>query len=67
MALGAGVAANLYLGAGPQPFTVTDAQGAATFNFRVTGIPVPGQLGGVKPDLTFSPQNLSGHTRHDHR
>lgn len=59
-ALALGAAGNLYLGAGPKPITVTDAQGAATFNFRVTGIPVPGQVGGVKPNLTFDARHLAG-------
>lgn len=57
--LGVGaVGLNAYLGAGPRPITVTDASGAATFNFRVTGIPVPGQLGLVHPQLSFDPQHL---------
>lgn len=60
LALGAaGVTANAYLGRGPTPITVTDASGGATFNFRVTGIPVPGKIDGVTPHLTFSPEDLS--------
>ena len=48
-----------YLGRGPAPIVVTDTSGAATFNFRVTGIPVPGKIEGVTPHLTFSPLNLT--------
>ncbi|WP_420597457.1 YceI family protein [Deinococcus sp.] len=48
-----------YLGSGPAPIVVTNTSGAATFNFRVTGIPVPGKIEGVKPNLTFSPNNLA--------
>ncbi|WP_161882710.1 YceI family protein [Deinococcus alpinitundrae] len=55
----AGYAALTYLGRGPAPIVVTDTSGAATFNFRVTGIPVPGKIEGIKPDLTFSPGNLA--------
>ncbi|WP_309570114.1 YceI family protein [Deinococcus sp.] len=58
----AAIGLNAYLGAGPQPITVTDASGAATFNFRVTGIPVPGQLGEVHPQLTFDPRHLGATT-----
>ena len=58
----AGYATLTYLGRGPAPIVVTDTSGAATFNFRVTGIPVPGKIEGVKPDLTFSPGNLAATT-----
>jgi len=58
----AGYATLGYLGRGPAPIVVTDTSGAATFNFRVTGIPVPGKIEGVKPDLTFSPGNLAATT-----
>ena len=54
----AGVALNGYLGRGPGPATVTSTSGAATFNFRVTGIPVPGKIEGVTPQLTFDPRHL---------
>lgn len=60
LALGAlGVGTTAYLGRGPAPITVTDASGGATFNFRVTGIPVPGKIEGVTPQLTFTPQDLT--------
>lgn len=60
LTLGAlGLGANAYLGRGPAPITVTDTSGGATFNFRVTGIPVPGRVLGVTPRLTFSPNDLS--------
>ncbi|PNY79740.1 YceI family protein [Deinococcus koreensis] len=59
VSLGAALGLSAYLGAGPQPITVTDASGAATFNFRVTGIPVPGQLGQVQPRVTFDPRDLT--------
>ena len=51
-----------YLGRGPAPITVTNTSGAASFNFRVTGIPVPGKIEGVTPHLTFSPDHLSAAT-----
>ncbi|MGY2896609.1 YceI family protein [Deinococcus sp. UYEF24] len=57
-----GVGLNSYLGRGPAPITVTDTSGAATFNFRVTGIPVPGKIEGVTPHLTFSPTSLGATT-----
>ncbi|ULH17224.1 YceI family protein (plasmid) [Deinococcus sp. KNUC1210] len=55
----AGIGTLNYLGRGPSPIEVTNTSGAATFNFRVTGIPVPGKIEGVTPHLTFSPSNLS--------
>ncbi|BDP43836.1 hypothetical protein DAETH_38050 (plasmid) [Deinococcus aetherius] len=55
---GLGFGAQTYLGHGPAPITVTDTSGGATFNFRVTGIPVPGKIQGVTPKLTFSPSDL---------
>ncbi|MFB9991626.1 YceI family protein [Deinococcus oregonensis] len=51
--------AQSYLGRGPAPIVVTNTSGAASFNFRVTGIPVPGKIEGVTPQLTFSPSNLN--------
>lgn len=54
-----GLGARAYLGRGPAPITVTDASGGATFNFRVTGIPVPGKIEGLVPRLTFSPTDLA--------
>ena len=48
-----------YLGRGPAPIVVTNTSGAATFNFRVKGIPVPGKIEGVTPHLSFSPANLT--------
>ena len=42
----------------PAPIVVTNTSGAASFNFRVMGIPVPGKIEGVKPSLSFSPDNL---------
>jgi polyisoprenoid-binding protein YceI len=63
LGLGAlGVGLNSYLGRGPAPITVTDTSGAATFNFRVTGIPVPGKIEGVTPHLTFTPTALGATT-----
>lgn len=54
-----GLATRAYLGQGPGPVTVSDTSGGATFNFRVTGIPVPGKIQGVTPHLTFRPNDLS--------
>lgn len=60
LVLGAlGLGTNAYLGRGAGPITVTDTSGGATFNFRVTGIPVPGRVVGVTPKLTFSPNDLT--------
>ena len=54
----AGMGLNSFLGRGPAEVTVTDTSGAASFNFRVTGIPVPGKIEGVTPKLTFSVDRL---------
>ncbi|WP_425145000.1 YceI family protein [Deinococcus sp.] len=60
LALVAGaVGVQSYLGRGPAPTLVTNTSGAATFNFRVTGIPVPGKIEGVRPHLSFSPSDLN--------
>ncbi|THF67869.1 YceI family protein [Deinococcus sp. Arct2-2] len=55
----AALGAQSYLGRGPAPIAVTNTSGAASFNFRVTGIPVPGKIEGVTPKLTFSPNDLN--------
>lgn len=38
---------------------VTSTSGVAHFNFRVTGIPVPGTVAGVKADVAFRPKDLT--------
>lgn len=40
------------------PVQVTSTSGVAQFNFRVTGIPVPGTVGGVQADVAFRPDDL---------
>ena len=42
----------------PQQVAVTDTSGVAHFNFRVTGIPVPGVVSGVKVQATWNPNAL---------
>lgn len=41
------------------PAAVTSTSGVARFNFRVTGIPVPGTVAGVKADVAFRPNDLT--------
>jgi len=63
VALGAAV-----LGAGavyvfstqPPQVAVTDNSGVANFNFRVTGIPVPGVVSGIKVQAAWNPNALEG-------
>ena len=42
----------------PQQVAVSDASGVANFNFRVTGIPVPGVVPGVKVKANWNPASL---------
>ncbi|GGS40894.1 YceI family protein [Deinococcus knuensis] len=40
--------------------TYRAADGTATFNYRVTVVPVPGTMTGVTANVTLDPQNLAG-------
>jgi len=42
----------------PQQIAVSDTSGVANFNFRVTGIPVPGLVPGVKVKANWNPAAL---------
>jgi len=55
-ALGAG--AVYVFSSQPQQVAVTDASGVAHFNFRVTGIPVPGIVSGVGVQASWNPNAL---------
>jgi polyisoprenoid-binding protein YceI len=42
----------------PAPIAVSDQSGTAQFNFRVTGIPVPGVVPGVQVQASWNPTDL---------
>ncbi len=44
----------------PVQVAVTDTAGVANFNFRVTGIPVPGVVSGVQVKAAWNPNALEG-------
>ena len=44
---------------------VTSTSGAATINFRVTGMPVPGKIEGVTPKSHLFAAKSGGHARRD--
>lgn len=56
---GAAVGTVWVLRASPPPAVVTGTSGAAHFNFRVTGIPVPGTVPGVRARASFRPDDLT--------
>jgi polyisoprenoid-binding protein YceI len=56
-ALGSG--AVYVLSTQPRPVAVSDGSGVAQFNFRVTGIPVPGVVPGVKVQASWIPRALA--------
>lgn len=58
--LAAGVYAWRVFHTTPPAVAVTDAAGVAQFNFRVTGIPVPGVVSGVRAKVLLDPQALAG-------
>ena len=57
--LGAGLYARRVFTTAPAPVAVTDAGGVAQFNFRVTGIPVPGVVSGLKAQVNLAPDDLA--------
>lgn len=64
LALAVGLAVALYarhvFQTVPPAVAVTDTAGVAQFNFRVTGIPVPGVVPGLRAKVLLDPQALAG-------
>jgi polyisoprenoid-binding protein YceI len=62
VALAGGIFAYRVFNTAPTPVAVTETSGVAQFNFRVTGIPVPGVVPGLQATVQLNPNTLAATT-----